>query len=198
MVIDKKSGSPGWELLFRRLFDRLSARLIVHALRTCSQRQEAEDIVQTAFLKLLEAGIPLDRPEQTDRFLFTLVRNGSMDYLRRNQTMDRHKKEIWRQFLETPDESPGREDPTPYLLASILAEMEKLPAGCREIFRLSYLGGLGNAQIAARLGISKKTVANQLARAKQRLRLVFKSNSFFPAPLPSCFCLSLLCASSCV
>ncbi|WP_341833925.1 RNA polymerase sigma-70 factor [Chitinophaga pollutisoli] len=57
-------------------------------------------------------------------------------------------------------------------LRSIIAQFtEELPGRCRDIFYLSRFEYLSNKEIAARLGISEKTVENQLTIALKRLRM---------------------------
>lgn len=46
-----------------------------------------------------------------------------------------------------------------------------LPKRCREIFWMSRVGNLTNEEIANRLGISKRTVENQITYALKHLRL---------------------------
>ena len=53
---------------------------------------------------------------------------------------------------------------------AIQQAIERLPERCREVFCLSKLEGLSNKEIAERLGISVKTVENQMTTALKRLR----------------------------
>lgn len=54
-----------------------------------------------------------------------------------------------------------------------------LPKRCREVFNLSRQEHLSNDQIAGRLGISKRTVENQITYALQHLRTMLKVISLF-------------------
>ncbi len=57
-------------------------------------------------------------------------------------------------------------------LRSIIAQFtEELPGRCRDIFYLSRFEYLSNKEIAARLGVSEKTVENQINIALKRLRM---------------------------
>jgi RNA polymerase sigma-70 factor (ECF subfamily) len=46
----------------------------------------------------------------------------------------------------------------------------KLPTKCREIFLLCRMEGMSNAEISEHLGISVKTVENQITRGLKILR----------------------------
>ena len=54
--------------------------------------------------------------------------------------------------------------------AQIWKAIDELPEKCREIFLMSKRDGFSNAEIAEELGISIKTVKNQMTKAFARLR----------------------------
>ena len=54
--------------------------------------------------------------------------------------------------------------------AALWRAIEALPERCRRIFLLSKRDGLSHAEIADEMGISIKTVENQLTKAYSRLR----------------------------
>ena len=57
---------------------------------------------------------------------------------------------------------------------SVRTSLKKLPQRCREIFVLSRMDHLTNDEIARQLGISKRTVENQITSALQYLRSILK------------------------
>ena len=59
------------------------------------------------------------------------------------------------------------------------AYVSALPRRCREVFILSRKQHLSNDQIAGKLGISKRTVENQITHALQQLRVLLKVISMF-------------------
>ena len=54
--------------------------------------------------------------------------------------------------------------------ARVWKAIDELPERCREVFLLSKHDGLSNEEIAEELGISIKTVKNQMTKAFSRLR----------------------------
>ena len=50
------------------------------------------------------------------------------------------------------------------------AAIDRLSPRCREVFRMSYLEDIPDKEIAARLGISVRTVENQIYAALKQLR----------------------------
>ena len=57
--------------------------------------------------------------------------------------------------------------------------MEQLPPKCREVFMLSRLSGQTYQQIADSLGISVKTVENQMGKAIKTLKIFAKENRIY-------------------
>lgn len=58
---------------------------------------------------------------------------------------------------------------------SIELVLAKLPKKCKEIFMLSRFDNLSNQEIADKLGISKRTVENQITIALKALRISIKA-----------------------
>jgi len=63
------------------------------------------------------------------------------------------------------------------LLRELNHYLEKLPKRCQEIFYMSRMDNQSNQEIASRLGISKRTVENQITKALKHLRSCFKQLS---------------------
>jgi len=59
---------------------------------------------------------------------------------------------------------------------ALLKHLSLLPLRCQTIFKMSKLERLTNQEIALALGISKRSVENQLALALKHLRIVFKNS----------------------
>ncbi|WP_276366517.1 RNA polymerase sigma-70 factor [Chryseolinea sp. H1M3-3] len=58
-------------------------------------------------------------------------------------------------------------------------EIDKLPSACQTVFKLSRQHHLSMKQVAGQLGISEKTVENQLGKAFKMLRANLKHFTFF-------------------
>jgi RNA polymerase sigma-70 factor (ECF subfamily) len=65
----------------------------------------------------------------------------------------------------------------------IYEEIEKLPKKCRQVFKLAYMDGLGNEEIANLLNITYQTVKNQKVRALKILRLALLHKGLLAAIL---------------
>jgi len=159
--------------VFKAMYESLASTLFIFANRMLQDREEARDIVNNAFLKLLEHGTPLETFVKVKPFLYSIVRNACIDHLRRVDTAKRNSSNLSHlQYSEQVGED-GFDDLRSKVLAKIYQEIEKLPTSCREIFKLSYLEGLKNREIAEKLAINEKTVRNQISKARKKLRGIF-------------------------
>lgn len=134
---------------------------------------EIDDIAQKTYLQLLQHPNPgeINNPQA---YLFRTASNLALDSQRRNRTRVRHlDAEI--DTDEVCSSQPGVETVIDSGLRfdHFVAALEELPEPCRHAFILNRLDGLGHAEIAERLGISKKTVQRYilkaLAHCQQRL-----------------------------
>ena len=151
-----------FEALFRLHYRPLCA----FALGYLKDRDKAEDLVQDLFFRLW-----LDR-EKTEvtisikAYLFASVRNRCLNALKagaRLRVVDEKVENI------VVDDGP-REDEHTERIARVQAAIESLPEERRRVFKLSRYEGLKYQEIAERLGISVKTVENQMGKAFKTLR----------------------------
>ena len=136
---------------------------------------QAEDIVQDVFLKLWERRELLDNISLTS-FLFMMVRNSCLNYLKHRQIADSVQQRIpdaeTAERLYAADFVP---DPSSLLIQKELSDsidqiMEELPPKCKEAFVLSRLNGLKNREIAEHMAITEKVVEKHITRALKRFR----------------------------
>ncbi|WP_129793878.1 RNA polymerase sigma factor [Sphingosinicella sp. CPCC 101087] len=151
------------ELLYREQAARLR-RQVGSRLR-CSE--EARDLVQDAFARLLRAGAGqgLRRPEA---FLGRIVRNLLIDRSRRLRT-----RAVQVPLEDAPELSapPGQYEDMELedMRSRYRAAVATLPPRMRQVFVLHRIEGLGYKTIAERLGISVRTVEWHMAEAIVRI-----------------------------
>lgn len=149
------------------------------ALRRSGSAAAADDIMQDAWLRLSgHAGGKAADEEAVQRplaYLYRVVANLAVDRQRQATAQGRHEV-----FEAVPEDRAG-DAPTPFQVvagqqeyALLQQAIRELPDKCREVFLLYRGKDLTMQQIAARLGISPRTVENHLARAmlhcRRRLR----------------------------
>ena len=138
----------------------------------------AEDAVQTAFEKAHRALLRDDRPINLRPWLFTIVRNGSLNLIRAEPITD--ELEPWLTSTSTADD--------PELAAQRNEQMERvvtaicaLPAAQREALVRREFEGVGHGEIAAQLGTTATAVRGLIFRARTQLRNAI--GAMVPVPL---------------
>ncbi|MFW5756891.1 MAG: RNA polymerase sigma-70 factor [Tangfeifania sp.] len=171
---------------FDGLFLLYYQKLCRFAFTFIHDTDECEEVVQRMFVRLWEKRKNLKIPENPKAFLFKSVYYESMKNLRLKNTRDKHQsKYILYSNLEQ-EETEDFSMVLPYLNAAI----ERLPKKCRLIFVLHKLEGLTQKEIADYLGISVKTVENQVANAILKLREELKPYLHL---LPAALFFSMFC-----
>jgi RNA polymerase sigma-70 factor (ECF subfamily) len=103
-------------------------------------------------------------------YLMRSVVNTSLTYIAQNKK----QKELTEYHLEA-DGTADRNILQKELEQKIETALEQLPPKCKAIFVLSRFENLKNKEIAATLGVSLKTVENQMGIALKKLRDELKS-----------------------
>ena len=143
------------------LVDRYAAALVLYARQWCAC---PEDVVQTAFLKLVRAGTP---PDNLLPWLYRVVRNGAIDASRAARRRSRYEAAA----ADTAPKwfSPSY-DPTGLDAQAASAALVHLPAETREIIVAHLWGGLTFEQIAQAVGSSAATCYRRYAAGLDALR----------------------------
>ncbi len=173
-IITMKGDEKAFEKLYRLYFPRL----FCYSEKIVENSNMAKDIIQNIFIKVWENPkiIKTDNPEA---FLFKMVRNASLNYIRHLKVVDNLKKKVKEKYLgeelynidfvgNEPIELINSE-----LQAKVAQVMNSLPQKCREVFSLSRNEGLKNREIAKKLNISVKSVEKHISRALAEYRTNF-------------------------
>lgn len=159
----------GDESVFDAVFRQYYAPLCRYATGlTDGDPDEAEDLVQQAFVKLWEKRASLDIQWSVKAYLYRMVHHAAMNRLRHLQT-----REKYQQFNVSPSENAQEmpEDTLPELRERLQQALRELPPQCRQIFELSRFESLKYREIAEQLDISVKTVETQMGKALRMMRL---------------------------
>lgn len=135
--------------------------------------EDAENIVQDVFLLLWERREVLDIKISLISYLFSLVKNKCLDFLRHRVVADEYKKDLSLKLsaLELLNYTLSSEEDIERIVENAI---NKLPERCRVIFLKSRMEGKKYKEIADELDISVNTVENQIAIALKKLRVELK------------------------
>ncbi len=163
---------------FKLLFSRNYRQLCSYAYTFLKDIDSSEDVVQEIFIKIWEKQKMAIGTTQLKYYLFSAVRNNCLTRIQKDK----------RNFLqELNDEDAAEEiklalesnEPISNTRDLIAKAMNLLPPKCREVFLLSRLSGQTYLQIADSLGISVKTVENQMGKAIKLLKIFAKEHNIY-------------------
>lgn len=159
--------------VFDSIYREYYSRLVNYADRIVHDRQTAESIVQSVFLKIWDQKTSLTIDTSLSAYLFRAVYNKSINSVEHRRITERLLDERTREFyFTTVVQSPEAEQlmSDREINDAIEKAVAGLPEKCREIFVLSKMRGYRNRQIAEELNISEKTVEAQMSIALRKLR----------------------------
>ena len=136
-------------------------------------RQDAEDVLQSIFINLLQRDVTPDVRQHPARYLHRAAVNLSLNVLR---TRKRRRLAYGIDTLEIPAPVEEREDvrEREERHERLMAAMASLKPRALEILLLHYKHDYSDAQIATLLGTSRGTVAVTLFRLRARLRKMLR------------------------
>lgn len=135
----------------------------------------ALDVVQEAFVKVVEGLGALEDPERFQAWLRHVVRTTALDHLRRKKVTGRTAEALPGQDEESePLPSPALQPEDlleqAELRAQVREEIAALPESQREVVYLKYLEGMSYEEIADVTGLTINTIESRLFRARASLR----------------------------
>lgn len=154
---------------FKEVFKEYYNPLCNYAVTITRDRKMAQDVVQDVFTRLWDKRKELVIKTNEKSYLFQAVKHRAFEILRRRQN---ESKINVSDFEESYDnEKELEEQAQKYMLKEFLFNsIRQLPPKCQEIFVLNKVNGLTYHEIAEDLGISVKTVENQIGKAYRKLR----------------------------
>jgi len=154
---------------FEELFRTHYSRLCSYANTFLKDTDASEEIVQEVMFRIWVNRDSLSITTSIQSYLFRAVRNGCMNMLKHIEVREDYK--VWNE-TNGPASEYIKED---HIIVSELQQkirdaIDRLPMERKKVFIMSRYDGLTYIEIAAKLGISVKTVENQMSKALKTLR----------------------------
>ncbi|GLK73521.1 DNA-directed RNA polymerase sigma-70 factor [Ancylobacter dichloromethanicus] len=158
------------------LFRTEHERLMRAMRRLVGSPNTAEDLVQDVFVGLLRGSAFADA-ENKQAYLARCATNMALDHLRRERARARYLCGSDLSDCEVACTAPLPDETLQGVqeLALLRRTVDQLPPKCRVVFLLSRDHGLTMREIAARLGLSEKTVEKHIARAMTQCRQALRA-----------------------
>ena len=162
---------------FEDLFRKNFTHLCNFAVQYVADHDTAKDITQKVFINLWENREKIDIQQGVLSYLFTSVKNRSLNYLRDSKRYRSRILDLDCGDIELPQQEANMEIED--LKVRIASALEKLPEKCRLVFEMSRFEDKKYREIAAELGISQKTVEAHMSKAMRSLRDHLKEFIYF-------------------
>lgn len=163
---------------FKILFHKNYNSLCNYAATIIKNAEASEDLVQEVFVDFWKRHDGKQIDFKPENYIVRAVKYKCIDYLR--------KQSVHRAFVSETEIS-GTEMASEELSANheldlnlvIKLAVDELPEKTKEVFILSKIKKLSYKETAEKLGISEKTVENQMSRAFKHLRVKLKDFRFY-------------------
>ena len=147
---------------FAELYERHYEAVFRAALRVTGSPADAEDVLQTVFLRVLARGGDVEDVALPAAYLRRAAVNAAVDVLRRREL---------RGDAVYDDSAPSAAVQPPFLLKERLRRaIAVLDSEDASLFLLRYVEGLSNEELAGLFELEKNNVAVRLHRIRHRLQ----------------------------
>ena len=157
---------------FESIFERYSQKLYRFSYSYLKSETEAEDVVQEVFLKIWKNRGSLKTETSFQSYLFTIAFHSIQKYFNKKTQQQKFQLDLFESLVV---ENSSLEDQLDFetLLSRLNQLIEQLPTRRKEIFLKRKKEGKSIQTIASEMGISEKTVENQITEAMHSLRSAF-------------------------
>jgi RNA polymerase sigma-70 factor (ECF subfamily) len=149
------------EHAFQVFYSQTARPLRAYVARVLGDVNQADDIVQESFLKLLRLPVAPDDPQQLRPLLFRIASNLVNDDWRRRR---RATKAADAHTFES-----NRLNPDMALRLDMIRVFQQLNVQQRQMMWLAYVEGADHREVAAALGLREGSVRVLLHRARRKL-----------------------------
>lgn len=157
---------------FLEIYRAFYGKVFTFVLSLVRSKANAQDITQNIFMKLWKNRKNLEHIKSMDDYLFILSKNACMDYFRKASRKQEISTDVFDEFLLSRIvSSPEKRIDALSDIEELRHVIESLPSKRRDIFIMSRFDGLSNDEIASILGVSKKTVENQISLATKKIKI---------------------------
>jgi len=157
--------TSAFDEIYKRYWDKLYGA----AYKRVKSPEAAEEIVQELFTDLWERRKILNIRSELPVYLFSAIKYKVITYIHKEIVKNNYAHTHFSE-LSYYDNSTEEKILVDDLNSCLQSQVQLLPVKCKQVFEMSRNGHQSNKQIASQLGISEKTVENQITKALRRLR----------------------------
>ncbi|WP_316820108.1 RNA polymerase sigma-70 factor [Pedobacter gandavensis] len=158
------------DVAFEQLFKTYYKALHAYAFVMLKDQDAAEEMVQGMFMKFWEKRELLQIQSSLSAYLYKCIYHDCLNYLKHQKIKFKHQEYTQHQVPTHSEPASSRVEMTE-LQYKLSIALNDLPEQCRTIFQMSRFEELKYREIADQLGLSVKTIENQMGKALRILRL---------------------------
>ncbi len=163
----------------KAIFNQYYKYLVVTATHYVVDQDVAKDIAQDVFFELWKKRETINIQSSLKAYLRKAVVNRSLNKIK-SEKKYKYGDEGFDKEKTSTVASSQKEIEANELQDIINASIESLPERCKLVFSLSRFEQLSHQEISDRLGISKKTIENQMTKALKTIRIAVQKYGISP------------------
>lgn len=146
-----------------QLWKSYASKLLTVSLRYCQNREDAEDVLMEAFVKIFDNMSAFRGQSSLETWMRRIVVNTSINKIRtRKFTESIDSETLHIGYSDTAFDAMDAK--------ALMKMLESLPVGYRMVFNLFAVEGYSHKEIAELLNIDEGTSRSQLAKARKSLQ----------------------------
>ena len=156
---------------YRRLYDATAPKLFAVALRILRDESRAEDVLQDSFVNVWNGAAGYNSSLSAPMtWMVTIVRNRSLDYIRRVDHRTIELDDDLAAVLESDQPTPADNAMHAQDATALQRCLKRLDAGQRQAIAFAYFQGLTHSELAATLRIPIGTVKTWIRRGLEKMK----------------------------
>ncbi len=152
------------------MWDRYAGDLFAYLLVILCSRHDAEDVLQTVFVKIVQKRHRLAKARHLDAYVYRIARNEASGFINRRKK-DRTIKAIDKSWLIVPEGHQELID----LAEELQAILARLPQPQREVIVMKIYRQKTFLEISRLLGLSQNTIASRYRYGMEKLRTLLEN-----------------------
>lgn len=158
------------EVSLEDIYKKYNDFFLRYAGKTLSSDFYAEDVIQDVFIGLFQQTNYFVSEAAALKYIYRAIYNKCIDLIRHKQIMQRYENIYGNEVEKQINKSGYNELHTKELFMIVKKQIENLPPKCKRIFIMKYSDERSNPEISDALGLSLRTVENQIYIARNVLR----------------------------
>jgi RNA polymerase sigma-70 factor (ECF subfamily) len=152
------------------LYRKFASVMLAVCMRYAQSQDEAEDILQEAFLKIFQNIGTYRKEGSFEGWMKRIMINHALNHFRRNRKLPFHEDIGAINELDIVEPDTPSSLPAPIPAEALMNLIQGLPPGYRMVFNMYVFEDYSHKEIAEMLNISENTSKTQLLKARRMLR----------------------------